>query len=70
MVKEGYTVVSVVASCSLMLKKEWPHIMPDNEDVKLLSQNTLDISEYVVKMANDEVRIFKYSIFFETYKII
>ena len=59
MVKEGYTVVSVVASCSLMLKKEWPHLMPDNEDVKILSQNTLDISEYVVKMANDEVRLFE-----------
>jgi len=59
LVKEGYTVVSVVASCSLMLKKEWPHLMPDNEDVKILSQNTLDISEYVVKMANDEVRLFE-----------
>ena len=30
-INEGYQVISVVASCSLMMKKEWPLILPNNE---------------------------------------
>jgi glycerol-3-phosphate dehydrogenase subunit C len=29
-IDEGYDVVAPVASCALMLKKEWPLLMPDN----------------------------------------
>jgi glycerol-3-phosphate dehydrogenase subunit C len=43
-----------VPSCALMLKFEWPLILPDNPDVKLLSRATLDISEYIVAMARKE----------------
>jgi glycerol-3-phosphate dehydrogenase subunit C len=31
-----------------MLKFEWPLILPDNENVKRLSEATFDIDEYVV----------------------
>jgi glycerol-3-phosphate dehydrogenase subunit C len=48
LIEEGYDIVTTTASCGLMFKFEWPLIVPDNEDVKLLSQNTFDIDEYVV----------------------
>jgi len=53
-VDKGYDVVSLVPSCSLMLKFEWPLIEPDNEDIKALSQATFDASEYVVDIARKE----------------
>ncbi len=53
-VDKGYDVVSLVPSCTLMLKFEWPLIEPDNEDIKALSQSTFDASEYVVDIARKE----------------
>lgn len=50
----GYRVVGLVPSCSLMLKFEWPLILPDDEDVKRLSETTWDISEYIVDIARNE----------------
>lgn len=50
-VEKGYDVVTPVASCSLMLKFEWPLIEPDNDAVKKLSKATFDISEYMVELA-------------------
>lgn len=41
-------VVSVIPSCSLMMKKEWPLIACDNERVQLFSQNVEDFFEYLV----------------------
>ncbi|MGE4013670.1 MAG: glycerol-3-phosphate dehydrogenase, partial [Alphaproteobacteria bacterium] len=38
-------------SCALMLKFEWPLIVPDDANVKKLAQNTFDITEYVVDIA-------------------
>ncbi|RMF11353.1 MAG: glycerol-3-phosphate dehydrogenase [Alphaproteobacteria bacterium] len=51
---EGYDVVALIPSCALMLKFEWPLILPDNEDVKMLSEATFDLSEYVVDIARKE----------------
>ena len=53
-VDKGYDVVSLVPSCTLMLKFEWPLIEPDNDDIKALSQSTFDASEYVVDIARKE----------------
>ncbi|MBK8160118.1 MAG: glycerol-3-phosphate dehydrogenase [Rhodospirillaceae bacterium] len=50
-VEQGYDVVALVPSCSLMLKFEWPLILPDEDKIKRLSQATFDISEYVVDIA-------------------
>ena len=36
-----------------MLKFEWPLIEPDNEQVKLLSGHTFDVSEYVVRLSKE-----------------
>jgi glycerol-3-phosphate dehydrogenase subunit C len=51
LIEDGYDIVTLTASCGLMLKFEWPLIVPDNDDVKLLAQSTYDIDEYVVQIA-------------------
>jgi glycerol-3-phosphate dehydrogenase subunit C len=49
-----YDVLTLTASCGLMLKFEWPLILPDDENIKKLSQATFDIDEYVVDIAKKE----------------
>jgi glycerol-3-phosphate dehydrogenase subunit C len=51
LIEDGWDVVSLTASCGLMLKFEWPLILPENAAVKQLSAATRDISEYVVDLA-------------------
>jgi len=49
----GYDVVTPVSSCSLMFKKEWPLLEPDNGNIRALSENTYDMSEYLVKLQKE-----------------
>jgi glycerol-3-phosphate dehydrogenase subunit C len=51
LIDEGYDIVPLTTSCALMLKFEWPLLLPDNEAVKKLSQATFDLSEYVVDLS-------------------
>ena len=53
-IDKGYDVVSLVPSCSLMLKFEWPLIETEDDNVKALSQATFDVAEYVVDIARKE----------------
>jgi glycerol-3-phosphate dehydrogenase subunit C len=53
-IEDGYDVVALVPSCTLMLKFEWPLIVPGEEDVERLAKATYDISEYVVDIARNE----------------
>ena len=53
-IEKGYDVVALTPSCSLMLKFEWPLILPEDEDVKRLSAATWDISQYIVDIARKE----------------
>jgi len=53
-VDKGYDVVALVPSCALMLKFEWPLILPGDEGVKALAQATFDASEYIVDIAKSE----------------
>lgn len=53
-IQRGYDVIVLVSSCALMLKFEWPLIVPNNDAVKRLSHATSDISEYLVGMAKKE----------------
>jgi glycerol-3-phosphate dehydrogenase subunit C len=50
----GYDVVALVPSCALMLKVEWPLILPEDDAVKRLARATFDISEYIVDIARKE----------------
>jgi glycerol-3-phosphate dehydrogenase subunit C len=54
LIDEGYDIVTLTASCGLMLKFEWPLIVPENENVKKLSEHVFDIDEYVVDIAKKE----------------
>jgi glycerol-3-phosphate dehydrogenase subunit C len=53
-ITKGYDVIALVPSCALMLKFEWPLILPDDPDVAALARATFDISEYVVDIAKKE----------------
>ncbi|TGW14516.1 glycerol-3-phosphate dehydrogenase [bacterium NHP-B] len=50
-VDKGYTVVSLVPSCTLMIRNEWPLMHPSNPDIARLAQRTLDITAYLVTLA-------------------
>ena len=50
-IADGYDVVTLTASCGLMMKFEWPLILPENEAVRTLSGATQDICEYVVGLS-------------------
>jgi len=53
-VERGYDVIALTPSCALMLKFEWPLILPKDPSVERLAQATFDISEYVVDIAKKE----------------
>ncbi|WP_119303015.1 heterodisulfide reductase-related iron-sulfur binding cluster [Dongia deserti] len=53
-VEDGYDVIALVPSCALMLKFEWPLILPEDPQVKALSEATYDVAEYVVDIAGRE----------------
>jgi glycerol-3-phosphate dehydrogenase subunit C len=53
-VDKGYKVITLTASCGLMLKFEWPLLLSKDENIKRLSSNVMDIDEYVVDIANNE----------------
>jgi len=53
-IAKGYDVVALVPSCALMLKFEWPLIVPENAAVKSLAEATFDASEYIVDIAKKE----------------
>jgi glycerol-3-phosphate dehydrogenase subunit C len=50
-VAEGYDVVALTASCGLMMKFEWPLMLPEDAEVGRLSVATKDICEYVVELS-------------------
>jgi len=53
-VDKGFDVVALVPSCALMIKFEWPLILPGDADIKRLAAATYDASEYVVDIARHE----------------
>jgi glycerol-3-phosphate dehydrogenase subunit C len=51
LIDQGYDVVALTASCGLMMKFEWPLLLPESEPVKRLAAATRDISQYVVELS-------------------
>jgi Fe-S oxidoreductase len=51
-VAKGYDVVVPTASCSLMLKREYPDLRPD-EPTKTVALRTYDVCEYLMKLKKD-----------------
>jgi glycerol-3-phosphate dehydrogenase subunit C len=54
LVDQGVPIIALTASCGLMMKFEWPLIVPENEDVIALSKAAMDIDEYLVDIAKTE----------------
>lgn len=53
-VDDGYDIVGLTPSCVLMLKFEWPLIVPEDESVTRLAKATYDVCQYVVDIARNE----------------
>ena len=53
-IDRGYDIVALVPSCALMLKFEWPLLLPEDENVRKLAQATFDIPEYIMDIAGKE----------------
>ena len=53
-IDEGWDVIALIPSCALMLKFEWPLVLPDDAEVKRLAAATFDISEYMVDIAKKQ----------------
>ncbi|MBI2817084.1 MAG: anaerobic glycerol-3-phosphate dehydrogenase subunit C [Acidobacteria bacterium] len=49
LIRQGYKVVVPSASCSYMLKREYPLFLP-TDDSRLVAENTYDLSEYLVHL--------------------
>ncbi|MDX2028092.1 MAG: heterodisulfide reductase-related iron-sulfur binding cluster [Alphaproteobacteria bacterium] len=54
-IAKGYDVIALVPSCALMLKLEWPLLVPPTDpsyaDVAQLAQASFDLTEYIVDIA-------------------
>jgi glycerol-3-phosphate dehydrogenase subunit C len=53
-IDKGYDVVTLTASCGLMLKFEWPLLLSNDKNIKKLSKHVFDIDEYIVDIAQKE----------------
>jgi len=53
-IDKDYEVITLTASCGLMLKFEWPLLLPEDKNIKKLSKHVFDIDEYIVDIAEKE----------------
>jgi glycerol-3-phosphate dehydrogenase subunit C len=53
-IDKGYDIIALVPSCALMLKFEWPLIVPEHAPIAKLAKATFDVSEYIVDIARKE----------------
>ena len=53
-IDRGYEVITLTASCGLMLKFEWPLLLSEDKNIKKLSKHVFDIDEYIVDIAEKE----------------
>jgi glycerol-3-phosphate dehydrogenase subunit C len=54
LIEDGWDIVALVPSCALMLKFQWPLLLPNDAQVKRIAGATFDIAEYVVDIAKKE----------------
>lgn len=53
LIDDGFDIVPLTTSCSLMLKFEWPLLHPGNAAVKRLAEHSYDLSQYVVALSKE-----------------
>jgi glycerol-3-phosphate dehydrogenase subunit C len=54
LIDQGYDVVPLTTSCALMLKFEWPLLLPEDKAVAKLAKATFDLSEIVVDISKKQ----------------
>jgi glycerol-3-phosphate dehydrogenase subunit C len=54
LIDQGYDVVPLTTSCALMLKFEWPLLLPEDSAVAKLAKATFDLSEIVVDISKKQ----------------
>jgi len=54
LIDKGIQIIAPIPSCALMFKTEWPLLLPQDENVQILSKNTLDIDEYIIGISENE----------------
>jgi len=52
-IDKGYDVIALVPSCALMLKFEWPLIVPNDAAIEKVAKASYDISEYIVALSKE-----------------
>lgn len=50
-IEKGYTVVALIPSCALMIKQEWPLLLPQDLSIQKLANHTQDLSEYIMNLS-------------------
>lgn len=53
-IERDYDIITLTASCGLMLKSEWPLLLPEDEQIASLAKSCRDIDEYIVDIARNE----------------
>ncbi len=54
LIEKNLPIVSLIPSCSFMLKSEWVSLCPDDPDVISLSKATLDICEFITQLFKEK----------------
>ncbi len=49
-VEQGYGVIAMVPSCALMIKQEWPLLLPNDPVIKAVQQATQDVCQYLMNV--------------------
>lgn len=47
-IEDGYRIIAPVPSCALMMKQEWPLLLPDHHSIAHLAAHCHDVSEYLI----------------------
>jgi glycerol-3-phosphate dehydrogenase subunit C len=45
---QGYKIVPLVPSCTLMMRQEWPLLLPQSSSIRTLKGHVYDLSEYLI----------------------
>lgn len=52
-IEKGYSIVFPVPTCALQVKYEYPLLLPDDPDVKAVSEKVYDVHEYLWKLKEE-----------------
>jgi len=54
LISEEVALIAPIPSCALMLKTEWPLLLPKDKNIMSLSTYTMDIDEYIIQLSESK----------------